>query len=76
MNTTSVAACPHGAQDQSQTSEATLRLLVRWLLDCHERTRQRGQLGVLSALVQDGICATGAEAFERIGERIGEPVRP
>lgn len=32
---------------------AKLRLLTRWLLHCHEQTRQRGQLGVLAPVSAD-----------------------
>lgn len=51
---------------QAVAAEEKLRLLARWLLHCHERARQRRQLGVLEPRLQDDIGLTGSEVLEEI----------
>jgi hypothetical protein len=49
-----IVAAGHDAQSQLDAAAvAKLCLLARWLLHCHERTRQRGQLGVLARPLHD-----------------------
>lgn len=52
MHETLVAAAPE-AQPNDAEAAVKLRLLARWLLHCHERTRQRGQLGALAPVSPD-----------------------
>jgi len=46
MHETIVAAGDKAQPHLDAAAAARLRLLARWLLHCHERARQRGQLGV------------------------------
>ncbi len=48
MHETHVAA-GHECQPNDPEAALKLRLLARWLQHCHERTQQRGQLGMLAA---------------------------
>ena len=43
--------------------EEKLRLLAGWLLHCHERARQRRQLGVLDTRFQEDIGVTRSEVL-------------
>lgn len=46
MHETIVAAGDEAQPHLDAAAAVKLRLLARWPLRCHERTRQRGQLGV------------------------------
>jgi uncharacterized protein YjiS (DUF1127 family) len=45
---------------------ARLRRLARWLLHCHERTRQRQQLGELDPRLRDDIGVTGSDIADEL----------
>jgi|GEM_PF-2515777 len=53
MHETIIAAGNEARPHRDAVAAANLRLLACWLLHCHERTRQRGQLGVLASAFGD-----------------------
>jgi uncharacterized protein YjiS (DUF1127 family) len=55
MSETNILGNGSGGRRQGVPAEERLRLLARWLLRCHERTRQRRQLGVLEPRLYDDI---------------------
>ena len=64
MSDTDILGEQGGRRATQATTEETLRLLARWLLHCHERARQRQQLGVLEPRLCDDIGVTRHEALE------------
>jgi hypothetical protein len=62
-----IMAAGHNAQPQlDAAAEAKLCLLARWILHCHERTRQRGQLGMLAPAFAD------AEPERTVGREVSD----
>ena len=50
-----------GHPTQGMGPAARLRCLARWLLHCHERTRQRRQLAELEPRLRADIGVTGSD---------------
>lgn len=68
MNETIASGGPDGHQTQNSGAEATLRLLVSWLLHCHERTRRRQHLGVLAPDFRDVVGVNHADTAKAIDD--------
>ena len=66
MNDTIVSGGPDGHPTENPDNDTPLRLLARWLLHCHERTRRRQQLGVLEPQFRDSIGVNHADIDESI----------
>ncbi len=66
MSETDILAEGVDRQGRAVAAEEKLQLLARWLHHCHERARQRRQLGVLEPRLQDDIGVTRSEAVQVI----------
>ncbi len=65
-----IVASGCAAQPQRDAAAAAnLHLLARWLLDCHERTRQRGQLGVLAPMFGSALGAAEPGGIDGLHRR-------
>jgi hypothetical protein len=60
MNDMIASGGPDGHQATNSGAETTLRLLVLWLLHCHDRTRRRQQLGILEPHFRDAVGVNNA----------------
>lgn len=66
MSKTDVLERPGDQHGLGESAEERLRLLARWLLHCHERARQRRQLGVLEPRLRDDVGVTRGDALEEL----------
>jgi uncharacterized protein YjiS (DUF1127 family) len=66
MDETAVLGRRNGHREERQGTDERLRLLVRWLLHCHERTRQRQQLGALEPHLRDDVGLTESEVMREL----------
>ena len=66
MDKTAVLGGRDGHREERQGGDERLRLLVRWLLHCHERTRQRQQLGALEPCLRNDIGVTESEVMREL----------